>query len=53
MNINNTLTVKQYIKKYHKDFYGQPDIKYPKREYELKLGIPRCYDKRKLEITRN
>ncbi len=46
MNINNTLRVKQYIKKYHKDFYEQPDVvKYPKREHELKLEIPRCYNK--------
>jgi len=35
----------EYIKKYWNDFYGQPDAKYPKREYQLKIGTPRCYDK--------
>lgn len=47
----------EYIKKYWKDFFCQPDIKFPtKREHELKLGLPRCYDnptKNKIKSTRS
>jgi len=39
----------EYIKKYWNDFYKQPDIKIPKRKSELKIGLPRCYDKIKIK----
>ncbi len=46
MNIDNR---KEYIKKYHKDFYEEPDVKIPVREYTLKLGIPRCKEVEKIK----
>ena len=35
----------EYIKKYWNDFYNQPDIKIPRRDFEMKIGLPRCNDK--------
>jgi len=34
----------KYIKKYWKDFYQQPNIKIPRRDFEMKIGLPRCDD---------
>lgn len=46
MNLSQSIRIsnEEYIKKYWWDFYGQPDAKYPKREYELKIGLPTCRD---------